>query len=90
MGIHDREYWQDDTPAGLRITGGPRMIVTNLIIVTVAIALLDVFTTGSQWLSDCLRSRPTLPPSVGSSGISCRTDSPMPHRPGRAASGTWG
>ena len=54
MGIHDREYWQDDAPAGLRITGGPRMILTNLIIITVAIALIDVFTTGSCWLSNLL------------------------------------
>ncbi|MHB8971094.1 MAG: rhomboid family intramembrane serine protease [Pirellulaceae bacterium] len=54
MGLHDREYWQEDTPPGLRVTGGPRMIVTNLIIVTAAIALLDLFTPGSQWLSGLL------------------------------------
>jgi membrane associated rhomboid family serine protease len=54
MGIYDREYWQEDAPAGLRITGGTRMIVTNVIIVTVAIALIDMFTSGSHWLSDTL------------------------------------
>jgi membrane associated rhomboid family serine protease len=54
MGIHDREYWQDEAPTGLRITGSPRMILTNLIIITVAIALIDVFTTDSCWLSNLL------------------------------------
>ena len=44
MGIYDREYYQEEDPRGFRFTGGPRLIVTNLVIVTVAIALIDLFT----------------------------------------------
>jgi membrane associated rhomboid family serine protease len=54
MGIYDRGYMQDDEPNGFRFTGGTRTLVTNIIIVTVAIALADLFTPGSEWLSQLL------------------------------------
>ncbi len=67
MGIHDRDYYQEDGPSGFTITGGPRLIVTNLVIVTVAIALIDIFTPVTRdqrghWLSDvlALQGRPVL------------------------------
>lgn len=54
MGIYDRGYMQEDDAGGFRFTGGTRMLVTNVIIVTVAIALADMFTTGGDWLSQFL------------------------------------
>ena len=92
MGIHDREYWQDDAPPGLRITGGPRMIVTNLIIITVAIALLDLFTTGQSLAeqSACAQVG-SVPPSVGVLESPVVRVRPLPNRlKTAAASGTWG
>jgi membrane associated rhomboid family serine protease len=59
MGIHDRDYYQEEGPSGFTMTGGPRLIVTNLVIITVAIALIDIFTPVSddqrgRWLSNLL------------------------------------
>jgi len=59
MGIYDREYYQDDTPQGFRLGGGARMMVTNLVIVTAVVALIDMFTPASEdgtshWLADLL------------------------------------
>lgn len=39
MGIHDREYYREE-PTGIFL-GGPRLMVTNLVIVNVAIYLVD-------------------------------------------------
>lgn len=39
MGIHDREYYREE-PSGIFL-GGPRMMVTNLVILNVAIYLVD-------------------------------------------------
>ena len=45
MGIHDREYYRDeDAPYGLRL-GGSRMLVTNLVIINLAIFAVDAFTS---------------------------------------------
>jgi membrane associated rhomboid family serine protease len=44
MGIYDREYYQAEGPRGFTITGGPRLIVTNLVIITVAISIVAIFT----------------------------------------------
>ena len=47
MGIYDRDYYQDDGgPRGFTLGGKPRMIVTNLVLVTIAVALLDLFLGG--------------------------------------------
>jgi membrane associated rhomboid family serine protease len=46
MGIYDRGYMQDDDGGSFRFTGGTRSLVTNIIIVTAAISLADIFTTG--------------------------------------------
>lgn len=59
MGIHDRDYYQEDPPSGLGLAGGPRMMVTRIVIVTAAIALIDLFTPptrdgGGHWLGHTL------------------------------------
>jgi membrane associated rhomboid family serine protease len=62
MGIYDRDYYQDDAPQGFTILGGPRLIVTNLVIITAAISLIDIFTPAvrigdffeTHWLSHFL------------------------------------
>ena len=54
MGIYDRGYMQEDDGSSFRFTGGTRSLVTNIIIVTVAIALADIFTTKGAWLSQFL------------------------------------
>lgn len=60
MGLYDRDYLRDDEEYSL-FGGGQRMMVTNLVIINVAIFIIDQFTTvtsGSQfgqstkWLSD--------------------------------------
>lgn len=59
MGIYDREYYQEDGPRGFTLTGAPRLIVTNLVIINVALALVDIFTPvtaegDGHWLSSLL------------------------------------
>ena len=45
MGIYDRQYYSEyDRPEGIQL-GGSRMLVTNLVIVNVAIFLIDLFFT---------------------------------------------
>lgn len=60
MGLYDREYYRDEDDHGL-FGGGQRMMVTNLVIINVAIYIIDLFTdvtSGSalgqstHWLSD--------------------------------------
>ncbi len=60
MGLYDREYYRDESDRGL-FGGGQRTMVTNIVIFTVAIFVIDYFTeiTGgrpfgqhSKWLSD--------------------------------------
>ena len=47
MGIYDREYYQEDsTPRGFSFGGKPRMMVTNVVLVTVAIFLADTLAAG--------------------------------------------
>ncbi len=65
MGIYDRNYYQADDLRGYRRAGGPRMMVTQLVIITVAIALIDLFTPPmvgqqSHWLSSFLALKPNL------------------------------
>ena len=40
MGIYDREYYRDEEPGGFRI-GGQRMMVTNIVIISVVIWAID-------------------------------------------------
>ncbi len=59
MGIHDRDYYQEDPPAGFLVGGGSRTMVTRLVIVTVAVSLIDIFTPPTPdrdgyWLSNVL------------------------------------
>ena len=55
MGLYDREYYRGDEP-GSPFGGSERMLVTNLVLVNLAIFVADLFspTTGpeSHWLSD--------------------------------------
>jgi rhomboid family protein len=59
MGIYDRDYYQEEGPRGFTVTGGPRLIVTNLVIITCAISLVDIFTPvtahrDGHWLSNLM------------------------------------
>ncbi len=45
MGIYDRDYAADDRPAGFNL-GGSRLMVTNIVLVTVGIYILQVLTRG--------------------------------------------
>jgi membrane associated rhomboid family serine protease len=61
MGFQDREYYRDDSgPSGFRT--GPRMMVTNLVIVNAAVFLLDLFLAKDHgrdhWLADLLAVSP--------------------------------
>lgn len=48
MGIYDRDYYQnDDGQRGISFGGQQRMMVTNLVIVTVAIFILDTLAGGA-------------------------------------------
>jgi membrane associated rhomboid family serine protease len=59
MGIYDRDYYQEERP-GLRL-GGPRLMVTNLVIINVAIWLVDiVFFSQTHELSRSLSLKPGL------------------------------
>jgi len=50
MGIQDRDYYQDeDEPQGFNV-GGTRMMVANIVIITVGIFALDSFTSETQTL----------------------------------------
>ncbi|HVU88070.1 MAG TPA: rhomboid family intramembrane serine protease [Pirellulales bacterium] len=57
MGIYDREYYQEQRP-GFVLGGGARTMVTNLILINVAVYILDLFTDGS--LRENLSLRPDL------------------------------
>lgn len=48
MGIYDREYYQgDDAPQGFNLGGRQRMMVTNIVLVTVAIFIIDTLASGN-------------------------------------------
>jgi membrane associated rhomboid family serine protease len=50
MGIYDREYYQGDQPPGLNL-GGPRRMVTNLVIINAIIYLVDIIMfSQNHWL----------------------------------------
>ncbi len=54
MGLYDRDYYQDDyQPRGMGTGGGNRMMVTNIVIVTAALFVLNLFTK-SNWLMDTM------------------------------------
>jgi membrane associated rhomboid family serine protease len=46
MGIHDREYYRDDTPSGVYM--GQTTMVTKIVLVTFGIYLLDAFIPGES------------------------------------------
>lgn len=57
MGLSDREYYRDDQPAGFQL--GNQMMVTNIIIVTVAMFLLDkIIAHQDHWLMRGMAATP--------------------------------
>jgi membrane associated rhomboid family serine protease len=53
MGIYDRDYFQDESATrGFHIGAEPRMLVTNIVIATFVVFVVDIFATGA--LSDVL------------------------------------
>lgn len=56
MGIHDREYYRDDTPAGINL-GGDWSIVAKLIVINVVVFIADKFTS-DHWLMNSLAAGP--------------------------------
>ncbi len=55
MGLQDREYYSGQEPQqGFTFGGNQRMMVTNLVIINVAIFFADAFTTDGRWLSNFL------------------------------------
>jgi membrane associated rhomboid family serine protease len=55
MGLQDRDYYSNEQPPqGLTFGGGQRMLVTNLVILNVALFFVDALTTNGSWLSDFL------------------------------------
>jgi len=56
MGIHDREYYRDETPAGIQL-GGDWSIVAKLIAINVVIFIADKFTNG-HWLMNSMAASP--------------------------------
>jgi membrane associated rhomboid family serine protease len=55
MGLYDRAYYRDDDRPGM-VSGGPRSVVTNLILVNVAIFVVDAFLVKGK-LGDLLAVR---------------------------------
>ncbi len=62
MGLYDREYYREESDRGI-FGGGQRMMVTNIVIFTVAIWIVDLFTEvtsgneyghNTRWLSDLM------------------------------------
>ncbi len=56
MGIHDREYYRDDTPAGINL-GGDWSMVAKLIVVNVVVFIADMF-SGEHWLMESMAASP--------------------------------
>jgi len=57
MGIHDREYYRDDTPSGVNL-GGDWSIVAKLIVLNVLVYVADIFAGGDHWLMKSLAASP--------------------------------
>jgi membrane associated rhomboid family serine protease len=53
MGIYDREYYRDDRPPS-RLHFADQMMVTNLVIINVAVYLIDFFLGDEHWLNQSL------------------------------------
>ncbi len=58
MGLQDREYYRDEETPGMRLSGS-RMMVTNILVVTIGIFIVDAFTevvpgTRTNWLAHAL------------------------------------
>lgn len=61
MGIHDREYYQDEPP-GLRLDLRQQSIITILIVVNIGVFLANLFTTSldnPHWLMRSLATHPS-------------------------------
>ena len=56
MGIYDRDYYRDDTPRGIDL--GQRAMVTNLVIINVALYVLDIFIGRDHWLMKTMAAGP--------------------------------
>lgn len=54
MGIYDRDYYREEEPRGFFL-GGERGVVTNLILLNLAIWLVDLFTVKQNGLSSLMR-----------------------------------
>jgi len=62
MGIYDREYYRGEEPRGIEF-GGPRMMVTNLVIITGVLYIADIFLpllvdVGEHWLMKTMSASP--------------------------------
>jgi len=53
MALYEREYYRDERPPS-HVRFADRMMVTNLVIVNVAIYLIDTFLGGDHWLRETL------------------------------------
>ena len=53
MGMYEREYYRDDRPPP-RLRFADRMMVTNLVILSVAVYLVDTLLGGDHWLRETL------------------------------------
>ncbi len=54
MGVYDRDYFQDDDgPRGFTLGGRPRMVVTNLVLATIAVFVVNLLLAGKldEWLA---------------------------------------
>jgi membrane associated rhomboid family serine protease len=56
MGIHDREYYRDETPAGINL-GGDWSIVAKLIVINAVVFIADKF-SGNHWLMESMVASP--------------------------------
>ena len=53
MGLYDRDYYREEqSPSGFQLN--QRMMVTNIVIVTVAIYFLNMFLGRDNWLMNSL------------------------------------
>jgi len=58
MGVYDRDYYREEQqPPGIQFSG--RMMVTNLVIVTAAVFLVNMFTR-DNWLMNTLAAEPSV------------------------------
>ncbi len=65
MGIYDREYYQEDGgQRGITLGGKPRMVVTNLVLITAAVWIVNLFTVGGKYSDGYLNSQFALHPDL--------------------------